>query len=211
MSEQADFWDERYKGDAFAFGTAPNAFLASQREVYLQPGRRAFVPGDGQGRNGVWLAGQGLIVHSVDVSPLGVEKARHFAASRGVSIKAEIADLLTWSWPREAYDVVASLYLHFLDGDRPRMHRAMIAALKPGGVLILEAFRIEQLEMQREHKSGGPKTADMLYSKEKLAADFAGEKIALLEDAAVTLDEGHRHKGPAAVIRAIVQKTGGAQ
>jgi hypothetical protein len=51
----------------------------------------------------------------------------------------------------------------------------------------------------------------MLYSKEKLAADFAGEKIALLEDAAVTLDEGHRHKGPAAVIRAIVQKTGGAQ
>ena len=30
MSGQAEFWDERYSGEDFSFGTEPNAFLASQ-------------------------------------------------------------------------------------------------------------------------------------------------------------------------------------
>ncbi len=207
MSGQAEFWDERYKGEAFAFGLAPNAFLAAQA-AYFRPGLRALLPGDGQGRNGVWLAEQGLIVDTVDISPLGVEKASQLARARGVSVNAVVADLLTWDWPSDTYDIVASLYVHFLDEDRPRMHRAMLSALKPGGVLILEAFRIEQLDMQKQHKSGGPKVAQMLYSKEKLAADFAGARTVELEEAIVTLDEGHRHQGPAAIVRAIVRKQG---
>jgi hypothetical protein len=101
---------------------------------------------------------------------------------------------------------VAALYVHFFDSDRPRMHRAMLGALKPGGIFIMEAFRIEQLEMKKLYGSGGPKTAGMLHSKAKLASDFEGASILLLEEAVVELDEGHRHKGPAAVVRAIVQK-----
>ena len=73
MNDQAAFWDERYKGEDFAFGTAPNEFLVSQAH-HLKPGLRALVPGDGEGRNGVWLAEQGLIVDTVDVSPLGVQR-----------------------------------------------------------------------------------------------------------------------------------------
>jgi len=207
MNDQATFWDERYGGDGFAFGTEPNAFLVSQAH-YLKPGLRALVPGDGEGRNGVWLAAQGLIVDTVDVSPLGVAKARKLAKERGVSLNASIADLLTWTWPRDAYDVVAALYIHFFDSDRPRMHRAMLDSLKPGGILILEAFRPEQLDLQKEHRSGGPKTADMLYSKAKLAGDFAGTSILQLEEATLELAEGHRHKGLAAVIRAVVRKPG---
>src|SRR5271166_478093 len=129
QSEQADFWDERYRGEGFAFGTAPNGFLASQSS-YLKRGLRALVPGDGEGRNGVWLAEQGLIVDTVDVSPLGVAKARKLAQGRGVKINATLADLLTWAWPRNAYDIVAALYLHFFDSDRPKIHRAMVDALK---------------------------------------------------------------------------------
>jgi SAM-dependent methyltransferase len=207
MNDQAAFWDERYKGEDFAFGTAPNAFLASQTH-HLTPGLRALAPGDGEGRNGVWLAQQGLIVDTVDVSPLGVAKARGLAKDRGVSINASIADLLTWSWPRDAYDVLAALYIHFFDGDRPGMHRAMLDSLKPGGILILEAFRPEQLELQKEHRSGGPRTVDMLYSKAKLAGDFAGTSILQLEEATLELAEGQRHKGLAAVIRAVVRRPG---
>ncbi|MGO8954598.1 MAG: SAM-dependent methyltransferase [Rhodomicrobium sp.] len=205
MTGQAEFWDERYRGEGFSFGTEPNAFLASQAH-HLKPGLRALVPGDGEGRNGVWLAQQGLAVDTADVSPIGVAKARELAKARGVEINAEIADLLDWDWPRGRYDLIAALYIHFFDADRPRMHRAMVDALKPGGIIILEAFRIEQMEYQKIHRSGGPRTADMLSSRPKLEADFAGASILLLEEAEVELDEGHRHKGRAAVVRAVVQK-----
>lgn len=205
MNSQAEFWDERYRGEGFSFGTEPNAFLVSQAH-YLKPGSRVLVPGDGEGRNGVWLAQQGLIVDTVDASPVGVAKARALASERGVTVGAQVADLLDWDWPRERYDLVAALFIHFFDSGRPRMHRAMLDALKPGGAIILEGFRLEQLEFQKIHHSGGPRTADMLHSTAKLAADFAGANILLLEEAEVELDEGHRHKGPAAVVRAVVQK-----
>src|SRR5262249_1481566 len=142
----------------------------------------------------------------VDVSPLAVAKAQEFAEERGAEVNIELADLTSWNWPQARYDIVAALYVHFFDTDRPRMHRAMLGALKPDGILIMEAFRIEQLEMGKLHGSGGPKTPDLLPSKAKLLSDFEGASILLLEDAIVELDEGHRHKGPAAVVRAIVQK-----
>jgi 2-polyprenyl-3-methyl-5-hydroxy-6-metoxy-1,4-benzoquinol methylase len=205
MTGQAEFWDERYRGEGFAFGTEPNVFLASQSH-YLKPGLRALLPGDGQGRNGVWLAQRGLLVDTADVSPLAVARAEELAKARGVKLNIELADLTSWTWPQARYDIVAALYVHFFDADRPRMHCAMLGALKPGGILIMEAFRIEQLEMRALHGSGGPKTADLLHSKAKLLSDFEGASILLLEDAIVELDEGHRHKGPAAVVRAVVQK-----
>jgi 2-polyprenyl-3-methyl-5-hydroxy-6-metoxy-1,4-benzoquinol methylase len=207
VTGQAEFWDERYSGEGFAFGIAPNRFLVSQSH-YLKPGLHALVPGDGEGRNGVWLAKQGLTVDTVDVSPLGVAKARRFAEANGVKINPEIADLLTWAWPKERYDIVAALYVHFFDPERPGMHRAMLEALKPGGILILEAFRPEQIDMRKVHHSGGPKTADMLYSREKLSEDFAAASVLLLEEAVVELSEGARHSGLAAVIRAVVRKSG---
>jgi SAM-dependent methyltransferase len=207
MTGQAEMWDERYRGESFVFGTEPNAFLVSQT-AHIKPGFRAFVPGDGEGRNGVWLAKQGLTVDTVDVSPLGVAKAMKFAEVHGVELNTETADLLTWNWPQEHYDIVAAIFVHFFDSDRPRMHRAMLDALKPGGLLILEAYRPDQIEMQKVHRSGGPKMADMLYSEEKLAGDFAGAGIRLLEETVVELNEGPRHSGLAAVVRALVQKPG---
>ena len=74
VASGAAFWDERFAGDAFAYGLAPNAFLASQAPS-LRPGMRALVPGDGEGRNGVWLAEHGLQVDTLDLSGEGVAKA----------------------------------------------------------------------------------------------------------------------------------------
>jgi SAM-dependent methyltransferase len=203
--DQAQFWDERYRGEGFAFGTAPNAFLVSQRDRF-RPGMRALLPGDGEGRNGVWLASQGLEVDTVDVSPLGVAKAKRLAGERGVSINAELADLLNWTWPVSTYDIVAAFYVHFFDPDRPKMHQAMLEALKPGGLLILEAFGLRQLEFKKLYGSGGPGQPEMLYSKEKLAQDFKSGRVELLEEVIVELDEGQRHRGRAAVVRAIVRR-----
>ncbi len=109
--------------------------------------------------------------------PWASPKRRRWPNRAAPKSARQIADLLDWDWPRERYDIVAALYIHFFDADRPRMHRAMLDALKPGGLIILESFRIEQLEFQKLHRSGGPRSADMLCSRAKLESDFAGRHI----------------------------------
>ena len=128
---------------------------------------RALVPGDGEGRNGVWLAEQGLIVDTLDLSAAGVAKARALAAACGVEINALQADALTWDWPEAHYDLVALIYLHLVAEDRRRLHAKALAALKPGGLIVLEAFRPEQIERQKQGVRGGPHDVELLYSEKR--------------------------------------------
>lgn len=201
-----DFWNSRYAEPGFAYGTEPNAFLAAQKE-FLQPGMRALAVADGEGRNGVWLAQQGLDVLSVDASGVGLRKARELAAARGVRLRTEQVELTTWAWPEAAYDVVVSIFVHFPPAVRSRMHRAMFQALRPGGVLIMEAFTPEQLH----YKSGGPPVLEMLYTPGMLKTDFslgdaagAGE-VLQLEECVTELTEGKYHHGPGAVVRFVLR------
>ncbi len=96
-------WNERYATDDYIFGEAPNAFLAAQAAL-LRPGMTALAVADGEGRNGVWLAKQGLDVLAVDFSPVALAKSRKLAAREGVAVRTECADLLTWDWGRERFD-----------------------------------------------------------------------------------------------------------
>jgi len=202
-----DFWNSRYAEPGFAYGTEPNAFLVAQKK-FLRPGMTALAVADGEGRNGVWLAQQGLDVLSVDASEVGLRKARELAAERGVRLHTEQAELMTWSWPVAAYDVVVSIFVHFPPDVRARLHRAMVSALKPGGVLILEAFTPEQLRYQ----SGGPPVRELLYTPDMLKADFgvgegasAGE-VLQLEECVAELAEGKYHHGPGAVVRLVLRR-----
>ena len=204
-SEHAAMWDTRYAPEPYAYGEVANAHLVAQRNR-LEPGMRALVPGDGEGRNGVWLAEQGLDVDTLDLSARGVAKARRLAASRGVNVNAMQADALAWDWPRQAYDVVALIYLHLAADDRRRLHTNALAALKPGGLVILEAFRPEQLAAREAGARGGPREARLLYTRADLAADFAGQDILELAEASVTLEEGALHVGASAVVRAVVRR-----
>lgn len=197
-----NFWEQRYSEPGFAYGTEPNAFLASQSQ-HLRPGAKALVVGDGEGRNGVWLAQQGLRVTSVDYAQAGLDKARALAAERGVSLDTRLADLTQWDWPRGAYDVVVAIYVHFAPELRPQAHTAMLQALKPGGVLILEAFHKDQMG----YDSGGPPRRDMLYTADLLRQDFAEGQFALLEETVTRLDEGRYHVGEGAVVRAVVHRS----
>lgn len=198
-----DFWNTRYTEPGFAYGTEPNVFLVSQRS-YLKPGMKALAVADGEGRNGVWLASQGLDVLSVDASEVGLRKTRELAADRGAAIRTEHADLATWAWPEQAFDVVAAIFIHFPPEVRARLHRAMFNALEPGGVLILEAFTPEQLK----YRSGGPPVAEMLYTADMLRIDFAGGEILRLEETVTELAEGKYHRGPAAVVRLVLRRPG---
>jgi 2-polyprenyl-3-methyl-5-hydroxy-6-metoxy-1,4-benzoquinol methylase len=202
MTSPRDFWNARYAEAPLAYGEAPNAFVV--REAHRLPaGGRILLPGDGQGRNGVWLARQGFDVTCVDWSEEGLKRARSLAEREGVRIETVCADLATWVWPEGIFDGVVAIHLHLPPDVRPSVHRAMLHALRPGGILLLEAFDLEQINFS----SGGPGRSEMLYSAEMLAEDFAEGDILLLERAQVVLDEGPYHQGPAEVVRVVAQRS----
>lgn len=197
----SEFWNARFSEPGFAYGTEPNAFLASQKQN-LKPGLKALAVADGEGRNGVWLAQQGLDVLSVDGSEVGLRKAQELATSRGVSIRTELAELTGWKWSAQEFDLVVAIFIHFMPEFRPRMHASMLRALKPGGVLIMEAFTPKQLE----YKTGGPPVKEMLYTADMLREEFKAGEILQLEEILTGLNEGPYHRGTAAVVRLIVKR-----
>ena len=195
------FWDERYAGEAFAYGTTPNDFLVDS-VGYLPEGGRILLPGDGEGRNSVWLAEQGFYPTAVDFSVSGLEKARNLAATRGVTIDTVQADLTEWDWPTAAFDAVVAIFVHLPPAHRQRVHRAMLAALRPGGCLRLEAYTPAQLD----YGTGGPPVEEMLYPREALEADFHEARILSLQETVRPVHEGRYHFGEGAVVQLVAER-----
>ena len=198
----AAMWDERYRDPDYAYGLEPNAFLAAQTRERVS-GRKALVPGDGEGRNGVWLACQGYEVDTLDLSAPGVAKALALAEARGVKVDAICADALAWDWPRARYDLVALIYLHLAPPERKLLHALALASLKPGGRIVLEAFRPEQIVRQKAGAKGGPRDVALLYGAEDLHEDFGADAEIFETDA--DLREGALHVGQGAVVRAVAR------
>jgi len=196
-----EFWDDKFVDEAYFFGTEPNEFLESRADLF-RPGMTALTVADGEGRNGVWLAELGLDVTSVDFSGRALEKARELAAARGVALETVQADLLAWDWPEAAYDAVVALYIHFVEHERRRVHRAMRDTLRPGGMLLLEVFNPDQVG----RGSGGPPTADLMYTADMLRGDFADLEIEMLEELTTTRARGHHAGKPVSIVRLIARK-----
>ncbi|HEV2673937.1 MAG TPA: class I SAM-dependent methyltransferase [Aliidongia sp.] len=196
MSDQQALWDARYRAEDYLFGTEPNGYLAAQLHR-LVPGQRALAVGDGEGRNAIWLARQGLDVTLVDISPVGIDKALRLARHQGCRITTVTADLTRWDWPRDQFDLAVEIFVHVPVADRRHIHRAMAASLKPGGLALVEAFR----KGQADRASGGPRSAPLLYDADALAEDFGALETLELLEGTVLLAEGARHRGPAAVVR----------
>ena len=195
-------WDARYAGEGYLFGTAPNEFLASCRGL-LGDGGRVLCVADGEGRNSVWLAEQGFQVDAFDASPVGVAKARRLAAGRGVSVRFDVADADGWDWPEEAYDVVVAIYIQFAPPDmRRRIFERIARALRPGGLLLLEGYRAEQLA----YATGGPKVLDQLYTEAQLRSELADFTIDEVRSYDAVIDEGPAHSGLSAVIDVIARR-----
>jgi SAM-dependent methyltransferase len=200
MSEQ--FWNERYSTDAYIFGTAPNVFLASQASL-IHSGMRALAIADGEGRNGVWLAEQGVQVHAIDVSPVALEKSRKLAVERGVSLDLEQADVLNWDWPEAAYDLVAAIFIQFAPPpERERIIAGIRRTLKPGGVLVLQGYTPKQVEFG----TGGPPHAANMYTADILRAWFGDWDILHLHEHESMISEGSHHHGMSALIDMVARK-----
>jgi SAM-dependent methyltransferase len=200
-------FDERYSEPGYHYGTEPTDFIAAQKDR-LQPGQRVLVPGDGEGRHGVWLAEQGLDVRSFDPSPVGVEKAKRLAAERGVELDARVGDFESWDWEPAAYDAVVLTYVHVDPAVRREAHAGVWRTLRPGGLVIFEGFSPRQFEMRKHGATGGPKDFDWLFSEDMMREDFPGAEFLLLED--VDEDyEGRTHSGHCAVLHMIARKPRG--
>jgi SAM-dependent methyltransferase len=201
-NDAATHWNERFAAPGYRFGTAPNRFLESQRHR-LTKGMRGLAVADGEGRNGVWLARQGLDVTSVDISPVGQAKARALAKEAGVVMEIIEADLATWTWPVAAYDLVAAIFMQFAPPPlRAQIFAAIQAALKPGGLLILEGYRPKQLG----YGTGGPPVAENMYTRELLESAFAAMDILHLAEYDAAIEEGSGHKGMSALIDLVARK-----
>ncbi len=196
-------WDQAYSDvEGYKYGEQPNAFLKEQ--AHRIPARaRVLLPGDGEGRNGVWLAEQGHQVCALDNSAVGLAKAEALAHRRQVTLQTVLVDLADWQPEPASADAVVLTYLHLPPPLRtPVMHK-LVQALKPGGVLLLEAFHPRQLQ----YSSGGPKNEAMLYTLDMLRGNLAaGMQELLASESETLLDEGPGHQGPAYVTRWIGQK-----
>jgi SAM-dependent methyltransferase len=201
MSEQQR-WNERFATPDYHFGTAPNEFLARQARL-LKPGMKALAVADGEGRNGVWLAEQGLDVHTIDFSPNGIAKARALAARRGVTLRVEQADIHDWNWPDAAYDVIAVVFIQFSPpAERGKVFAGIRRALKPGGLLLMEGYRPEQLK----YGTGGPREVENLYTRALLEKEFGDFASLDIQEHDSVLHEGERHVGIWAVFDLVARK-----
>ena len=190
-------WDTRYRSaDGYLFGVEPNAFLATEAHR-IAPRSRVLAVADGEGRNGVFLAERGALVRSVEASDVAIEKAKRLAAQRHVTLKFEQADLIRWNWPVAAYDAVVAIFVQFVtEEERPAFFRHLREALRPGGLLLLEGYSVEQLDFG----TGGPRDASHLYTEAMLREAFAGMRIEVLRSYDAVIREGTAHVGKSALI-----------
>jgi SAM-dependent methyltransferase len=195
-------WDARYAAQPWMFGQAPNRYLESLSPRLPSAGR-ALALGDGEGRNGVWLAERGLAVTAVDWSATGTSRASAFAAIRGVTLATETADLTRWDWPEARFDLVAWIFLHLPPEDRAAVVAGVLRTLAPGGLLVLECFSPAQ---QGRH-SGGPRDTALLWTRALAEQAFASLRMLECLEGSVELDEGPKHQGPAEVLRGLWRKS----
>ena len=198
MNSSSEFerWQKRFGEPGYLFGTAPNAFLKSQASL-LRKGDRALAIADGEGRNGVFMAEQGLDVLSIDFSPAAQHKVRKLAAERGVTLRVEQADVVNWTYPSEAFDVVAAIFIQFATpAERDKIFAGIKKTLKPGGLLLIEGYGLKQLE----YKTGGPSKVENLYTREMLEQAFGDFTSLDIREHDSDIREGDGHGGLSALV-----------
>jgi cyclopropane fatty-acyl-phospholipid synthase-like methyltransferase len=201
MSE-LERWEGRFSTGKYIFGEEPNGFLAACKKLLPTEGRALSVA-DGEGRNGVWLAQQGLDVVSLDFAPTAQKKVAALAEQRGVEIEIIQGDVHAWEYPADAFDVVVEIFTQFSSPEqRAQKWAGMRRTLKKGGLLILQGYTPAQLKFG----TGGPKKIENLYTREMIETEFAGFTQQTLEEHELEMSEGSDHTGMSAVLNFTAQK-----
>jgi cyclopropane fatty-acyl-phospholipid synthase-like methyltransferase len=195
-------WDARFSSDEYIFGTEPNVWLAQHADLF-KPGMRVLAVADGEGRNSVWMAKQGLQVDAFDISPVGIEKAKKLARQQGVEVNFSIHGVEDYPWSTGDYDAVVAIFIQFADPEtRSTLFKRMKSALKPDGVILLQGYTPKQLD----YKTGGPPNLSHLYTEDLLQEAFGDLDISELLAYEQVLTEGTQHHGQSALIGMVARK-----
>ena len=196
-------WDERYAGRDYVFGTEPATFLVRSAGV-LPPASRVLMLAEGEGRNAVWLAGQGHEVTGIDGSAVGLAKAARLADARGVQVTLRQGDVLDWDGADGPWDAVAAIFVHFRRAEWAGLARALAFGLRPGAVFLYHGYGPGQLALG----TGGPRDRDMLATAAEVAAPFPGWEVLVAREHDEVLAEGTRHLGRSALVDVILRAPG---
>lgn len=188
-------WDDRYSEEGYAFGTEPNDFLVDSAPVLTKGD--TLVLGDGEGRNGVYLATLGHRVVTIDLSSVGVAKANQLAAQRGTTIEARVADLADYDMGVERWDNIVSIFCHVPTELRRRVHAGIKRALRPGGRFLLESYNAANIG----RGVGGPQSTDLTVELAELESDFDGWTLEVHRAVDRQISEGKYHEGRSSTVQ----------
>lgn len=190
-------WDDRYSKPGFAYGDQPNEFLAANFAA-ICPGPVIDL-GCGEGRNAVFLAEQGYEVTAVDQSAAGLQKAQRLAAERGVSITTVQADLAKLAIEPGHWSGIVSIFCHLPPELRRSLYASVVRGLRPGGVLLVEAYTPAQVG----RGTGGPSDPEWMLSLGRLKDELPGLEWIVAQEKEREVREGSFHKGLASVVQFI--------
>ena len=195
-------WDKRFSTPDYVFGEEPNAFLVSQAALIGKG--QALAVADGEGRNSVWLAQQGLSVDAFDFSSPAIVKAQALAAKHKVKVNFMSSDWQSFDWPTAHYDLVAGIFFQFAAPDEcTHLFEKINKSLKPGGLLIIQGYGKNQLK----YNTGGPGKLDHLYDDALMREAFADYEVLVCNTYETSITEGAGHSGMSALVGFVARKT----
>lgn len=194
-------WNIRFQNESYVYGTEPNVFLAeTHKRLHLSGNALAIA--EGEGRNAVFLAEQGMNVTAWDYADSGLTKTKRLAETRGVTVHTELVDLNGAHWKKGFWDELVCIFGHFPKELRMKTLMGIKEAVKPGGYFISEVYSNCQIPYQ----SGGPKDIGFLYTPEEFLQTFSDWRIVHFFMGEVERNEGKLHKGLSHVIQFVGQK-----
>ena len=203
LPDSTHFWNKRFDTPDYIFGKAPNEYLEAQAKHHLKAGDSVLCVADGEGRNSVWLAKQGMKVDAFDLSEVALSKAIALAKEEAVQVQFSLASSDTWDWQPNQYDAVVGIFIQFADPVmRVRLFAQMVSTLRPGGLLIIQGYTPKQLVF----KTGGPSILEHLYTEamiRNLIGDLEPVDLCVYEK---VLSEGPKHTGMSALLGLVARK-----
>lgn len=198
-----EFWNNRYQTETFVYGETPNDFL--KEHSHLIPKGKVLCLAEGEGRNAVFLAKNGYDVTAIDQSETGLAKAELLAKKHGVSITIICTDLADFTFEEDTWSAIVSIWAHVPPFLRKCLHSQLYPSLIPGGILILEAYTKDQLNMPG---IGGPpaEQADLFMSKYDLVDEICPLQCLRAEEVHRNIQEGTGHQGESAVVQILAKK-----
>ncbi|RAZ68302.1 class I SAM-dependent methyltransferase [Planococcus maitriensis] len=194
-------WHERFQTTEYVYGTEPNEFIEMMQNKLRLSGR-ALAIAEGEGRNAVYLAGQGMHVTAWDFARSGLAKTERLAEERRVGVLTEQVDLAEAEWAEEAWDLIICVFGHFPKDVQHKTFDGIKRALKPGGHFLMEVYSVGQ----PAYGTVGPKQESFLYRPEEVLEAFRGFKLIHFFTGEVERHEGKLHNGLSHVIQLACQK-----